>query len=100
AASGGDIRIDANGQLSMARSAAAADLVIKAQDVTLQRDTFAAGSASIETSRLDVQESLAAGNRVEVTAQTLNNPGTLEAGVRADGSFNASAQLQLSGDAV
>src|SRR5690606_28843054 len=41
AASGGDIRIDANGQLSMARSAAAADLVIKAQDVTLQRDTFA-----------------------------------------------------------
>ncbi|WP_158268876.1 hemagglutinin repeat-containing protein [Pseudomonas mangrovi] len=100
AASGGDIRIDANGQLTMARSAAAGDLAIKAQDVTLQNDTFAAGSASIETNQLDVQESLAAGNRVEVTAQTLNNPGTIEAGVHADGSLNASAQLQLSGDAV
>ena len=100
AASGGDIRIDANGQLTMARSAAAGNLAIKAQDVTLQNDTFAGGSATIETHQLTVQESLAAGHRVDISAQTLNNPGTLEAGVRADGSLNAAAQLQLSGDAV
>src|SRR5690606_35773214 len=100
AATGGDIRIDANGQLSRARTAGAADLGTTAQDVTLQRAPFAPGRASIETSHRAVQESLAAGNRVEVPAQTVNHPGTLEAGVRADGSFNASAQLQLSGDAV
>src|SRR5690606_7624476 len=75
-------------------------LDLKAQSITLQGDTFAAGSAHIDTDQLNVQESLAAGNRLEIAAQTLDNPGTIEAGVRADGSINGAGQLQLSGGAV
>jgi filamentous hemagglutinin len=95
AATAGDILIDANGQLKLARSATAGDLEIRAQDVTLAGDIYAVKDARIETGSLEVQEGLAAGQQVQITAQTLSNAGSIDAGVRVDGSINSAAELQI-----
>ena len=64
AASAGDIQIDANGQLSMARTAASRDLQLKAENIELNADTFAGRNAVVDASgQTLVKESLAAGCR-------------------------------------
>ena len=101
AASAGDIRIDANGRLSLARSAASQDLQIAAQQVELNGDTYAAGTARI-TARdaLVNRQSLAAGGSVTLQARALSNRGIVEAGVKADHSRNASADLALAAETL
>eukprot|EP01031_Cornospumella_fuschlensis_P008477 gene8477-10441_t len=47
AASGGDIQIDANGKLTLARTAASGDIALKATDVDLTRSAYAGGKASV-----------------------------------------------------
>ncbi|WP_052493778.1 MULTISPECIES: DUF637 domain-containing protein [Pseudomonas] len=100
AASAGDIQIDANGQLSMNRSAARGDTTLVAEQVDLEGDTYAGGNARVEAKQVAVRESLAAGGQVAVQAEQLNNAGSLEAGVRADGSANSAGHLQLAGGSV
>ncbi|PBW45285.1 hypothetical protein CJU09_33675, partial [Pseudomonas aeruginosa] len=46
-ASGGDIRIDASGKLSLAQASSQGDLKIAAQAVELNGKTYAGGSAEI-----------------------------------------------------
>ncbi len=101
AASAGDIQIDANGQLSMARTAASRDLQLKAENIELNADTFAGRNAVVEASgQTLVKESLAAAQQLTVKGGELLNQGVVEAGVRADGSLNNTATLSLQTSAV
>ncbi|WP_422910546.1 DUF637 domain-containing protein [Pseudomonas sp. MAC6] len=96
AASAGDIQIDANGQLSMARTAAGRDLQLKADNIELNADTFAGRNAMVEASgQTLVKESLAAGQQLIAKGGELLNQGVVEVGVRADGSLNNTATLSL-----
>jgi len=101
AASAGDIQIDANGQLSMARTAASRDLQLKAENIELNADTFAGRNAVVEASgQTLVKESLAATQQLTVKGGELLNQGVVEAGVRADGSVSSAGHLQLDGGKV
>lgn len=101
AASAGDIQIDANGQLSMARTAASRDLQLKAESIELNADTFAGRNAVVDASgQTRVKESLAATQQLTVKGGELLNQGVVEAGVRADGSLNNTATLSLQTSAV
>ena len=101
AASAGDIQIDANGQLTLARTAASRDLQLAASDVELTADTYAGREAKVSASgQSQVQQSLAAGQRVQVSGGTLDNQGVVEAGVSANGTLNGAGQLVLDGAKV
>lgn len=101
AASAGDIQIDANGQLSMARTAASRDLQLKAENIELNADTFAGRNAVVDASeQTRVKESLAATEQLTVKGGELLNQGVVEAGVRADGSLNNTATLSLQTNTV
>lgn len=101
AASAGDIQIDANGQLSMARTAASRDLQLKADSIELNADTFAGRNAVVDASgQTLVKESLAATQQLTVKGGELLNQGVVEAGVRADGSLNNTATLSLQTNTV
>uniref|UniRef100_UPI0013F5F9CA filamentous hemagglutinin N-terminal domain-containing protein n=1 Tax=Metapseudomonas otitidis TaxID=319939 RepID=UPI0013F5F9CA len=89
AASGGDIQIDANGKLTLARTAASGNLTANATDIELTRSTYASGNARLTTGTLDNQERLAAGGDLRLNATHIDNPGRLEAGVSSDGSPNS-----------
>ncbi len=98
AASGGDIQIDANGKLTLARTAASGDIAIKAADVDLTRSAYASGKARVTSAgTVEVKESLAAAGDLSVNAARIDNRGNLEAGVRADGSANTASVLDLQG---
>ncbi|MFL9813614.1 filamentous hemagglutinin N-terminal domain-containing protein [Stutzerimonas sp. VN223-3] len=96
AASAGDIQIDANGQLSMARTAANGNLIAKAESVELGADTYASGAVRVEaTDTLGIAKSLAAGQGVVLSANQITNRGIVEAGIKADGSSNTLAALDI-----
>lgn len=99
-ASGGDIHIDANGQLSLARTAASTDVILVAERIELNADTYAGRNAEVRAEQVEVRESLAAGSHLQVDSNHLSNTGILEAGVHADGSFNPAAHLQLNGGQI
>lgn len=100
AASAGDIRIDANGQLSVGRAAATRDISLKAQAVELEQATYAGRDANIEAETLSNQVSLATGGDLTITARHIDNAqnAVLEAGIRADGGTNAAATLTVTGE--
>ncbi|NVZ32156.1 DUF637 domain-containing protein [Pseudomonas sp. A4002] len=94
AASGGDIQLDANGRLSMAQTATTGNLKVTAQNVNLTDKVYAAGNVQVSgAEELVNQKSLAAGQRIELNATTVTNPGIIEAGVQADNSRNATGDV-------
>ncbi|MDR0191806.1 filamentous hemagglutinin N-terminal domain-containing protein [Pseudomonas yamanorum] len=94
AASGGDIQLDANGRLSMAQTATTGNLKVTAQNVNLTDKVYAAGNVQVSSAEeLVNQKSLAAGQRIELKATTVTNPGIIEAGVQADNSRNATGDV-------
>ncbi|MBG6286904.1 hemagglutinin repeat-containing protein [Pseudomonas nitroreducens] len=96
AASGGDIQIDANGQLSLAQTSAAGSLRAKASDIALNGQTYAAGVAELSaTGQLSNSQSLAAGQRVALSAAQVSNSGIVEAGVNPDNSRNAQGDVAI-----
>ncbi|MDG9853111.1 filamentous hemagglutinin N-terminal domain-containing protein [Pseudomonas nitroreducens] len=96
AASGGDIQIDANGQLSLAQTSAAGSLRAKAIDIALNGQTYAAGVAELSsTGQLSNSQSLAAGQRVALSAAQVSNSGIVEAGVNPDNSRNAQGDVAI-----
>lgn len=96
AASGGDIQIDANGQLSLAQTSAAGSLRAKASDIALNGQTYAAGVAELSaTGQLSNSQSLAAGQRVALSAARVSNSGIVEAGVNPDNSRNAQGDVAI-----
>ncbi|EPE2238419.1 filamentous hemagglutinin N-terminal domain-containing protein, partial [Pseudomonas aeruginosa] len=90
AASGGDIRIDASGKLSLAQASSQGDLKIVAQAVELNGKTYAGGSAEIRSAEeLVNRQSLAARERIVLEAAHIDNAGVIEAGVEPDERRNA-----------
>ncbi|HEJ1202895.1 TPA: two-partner secretion system putative hemagglutinin TpsA2 [Pseudomonas aeruginosa] len=96
AASGGDIRIDASGKLSLAQASSQGDLKIAAQAVELNGKTYAGGSAEIRSAEeLVNRQSLAARERIALAAAHIDNAGVIEAGVEPDERRNARGDLEL-----
>jgi filamentous hemagglutinin len=98
AASAGDIRMDANGQLSLARSAARDDLHLSAESIELNGDTYAGGQARL-SARADIdvagQQRLAAAGDIRLTAQVLENRGDIESGRNDQGQLNPARALRI-----
>ncbi|MGE8496477.1 MAG: DUF637 domain-containing protein [Pseudomonas sp.] len=98
AASAGDIRIDANGHLSLARTAASENLSVAGLSVELSGPIYAAGNVVIESvDRLSNQKSLAAAGSITAEAGSIDNSGIVEAGVATDNSRNTLGDVSLKG---
>ncbi|SDU21849.1 DUF637 domain-containing protein [Pseudomonas orientalis] len=101
AASGGDIQLDANGRLSMAQAAATGNVKVSAQTVDLTDKVYANGNVRLSSAEnLVNRKSIAAGQRIEINAASLNNPGIIEAGVAADNTRNTTGDLVVNAQTV
>ncbi|RBC01515.1 filamentous hemagglutinin N-terminal domain-containing protein [Pseudomonas sp. MWU12-2115] len=98
AASGGDIQIDANGQLTLAQTSAATAVNIKANSLSAQGPVYAGTALNVQTQGdLSNQQNLAARDSISLSAGgTLSNNGIIEAGVNADNSRNSAGDVNLS----
>ncbi|PIF52660.1 filamentous hemagglutinin [Pseudomonas sp. 29] len=96
-ASGGDIQLDANGQLSLAETSATGAVNVKAASLDTQSAIYAGTALNVQTQgNLTNRQTLAARDSISLSAGgRLTNAGTIEAGVNADGSRNASGDLSL-----
>lgn len=97
-ASGGDIQLDANGQLRMAQASAAEDVRIRAAGIEARGAVHAASQMHMD-SRGDLvnRQSLSAAGQLQLSVSgQLNNQGGIEAGVRSDGSRSAEGDLKIS----
>jgi filamentous hemagglutinin len=96
-ASGGDIQLDANGQLSLAETSATGAINVKAASLDTQSAIYAGTALNVQTQgNLTNRQTLAARDSITLSAGgQLTNAGTIEAGVNADGSRNASGDLSL-----
>ncbi|QAX84764.1 filamentous hemagglutinin [Pseudomonas sp. DTU12.3] len=102
AASAGDIQIDVNGQLRMAKATASNAVTVKAQSLDAQGPVYAGTQLAVQTAEeLINRQSLAARDSVSLSsAGKLTNNGVIEAGVNADNSRNASGDLAINSAAV
>ncbi|MFJ2451204.1 hemagglutinin repeat-containing protein [Pseudomonas protegens] len=97
-ASGGDIQLDANGQLRMADATAEKGAVaIKAGSLEAQGGVYAGSELKVQTrGDLSSQKTLAARDRITLdSGGQLTNKGIIEAGVNADNSRNANGDISL-----
>lgn len=99
AASAGDIRIDTNGHLSLARTAAKGDIKLNAAQIDLTQDVYSQQSAQIiaQNGAITVNDSLAAAGVLDLNAALIDNQGVIESGVNADGSSNTASILTVQG---
>ena len=97
-ASGGDIQLDANGQLRMADATAEKGAVaIKAQSLDAQGAVYAGTDLKVQTQDdLNNHSTLAAANSINLgSGGQLNNHGIIEAGVNLDNSRNPNGDVTL-----
>ncbi|MCV2221741.1 hemagglutinin repeat-containing protein [Pseudomonas mercuritolerans] len=96
-ASGGDIQIDANGQLSLADTSTTGAVNVKAASLDAQAPIYAGTSLNVQTQgNLTNRQTLAARDSVVLSAGgQLTNAGAIEAGVNADGGRNSNGDLSL-----
>ncbi|QEY58325.1 filamentous hemagglutinin N-terminal domain-containing protein [Pseudomonas sp. C27(2019)] len=99
AASAGDIQIDANGRLSLARTAAKGDIKLNAAQIDLTQDIYSEQSAQVTTKHgaINVSNSLAAAGDLDLDAALIDNHGVIESGANADGSSNTASTLTVQG---
>ncbi|POA23970.1 filamentous hemagglutinin N-terminal domain-containing protein [Pseudomonas sp. FW305-3-2-15-E-TSA4] len=97
-ASGGDIQLDANGQLSLADTSATGAVNAKAASLDARGPVYAGTTLNVQTQgNLTNRQTLAARDSINLSAGgQLTNAGVIEAGVNADGSRNANGDLSLS----
>jgi len=102
AASAGDIQIDANGQLTLAKATASNAVDIKANSLEAQQAVYAGTQLTVQTAKdLVNQQSLAARDSVRLTnGGTLTNAGVIEAGVNADNSRNSNGDVSINSGSV
>ncbi|MCJ1884706.1 filamentous hemagglutinin N-terminal domain-containing protein [Pseudomonas sp. LA21] len=101
AASAGDIRIDANGQLSLAQTSTAGSLRAKAQDISVNAPAYAAGNVELQANgALNNQGQLAAGSRIQLHGAQVSNSGIVEAGINPDNSRNAQGDVAINAQNV
>ncbi|VVN31712.1 hemagglutinin repeat-containing protein [Pseudomonas fluorescens] len=96
-ASGGDIQLDANGQLSLADTSATGAVNVKAASLEARGPVYAGTSANVQTQgNLTNRQTLAARDSINLSASgQLTNAGAIEAGVNADGNRNANGDLSI-----
>ena len=101
-ASGGDIQLDANGQLSLADTSATGAVNVKAASLDAQGPVYAGTALNVQTQgNLTNRQTLAARDSVVLGAGgQLTNAGAIDAGVNADGSRNANGDLSLTAQTV
>nr|WP_315434741.1 DUF637 domain-containing protein [uncultured Pseudomonas sp.] len=102
AASAGDIRIDANGQLTLAKVSAGNAVDVKAKSLDAQGAVYAGTQVTVQTAEdLINRQSLAARDSVSLSSGgRLTNTGVIEAGVNADNSRNAKGDLSINSASV
>ncbi|KAB5627132.1 filamentous hemagglutinin N-terminal domain-containing protein [Pseudomonas putida] len=101
AATTGDIRVDANGKVTLAQTSSAGDLKIAAQSAELTGKTYTAGSATVRVrDDVTVGQSLAAKGSISVQGARIDNQGIIEAGVEPDNSRNAQGDVSLKGQTL
>ncbi|WP_339464505.1 two-partner secretion domain-containing protein [Pseudomonas sp. EA_65y_Pfl2_P74] len=102
AASAGDIQIDANGQLSMAKVTASSAIDIKSRGLDAQGPVYAGTQLAVQTAeQLVNRQSLVARDSVRLSSGgKLTNSGVIEAGVNADNTRNTTGDLTVNGAAV
>ncbi|WP_166217414.1 filamentous hemagglutinin N-terminal domain-containing protein [Pseudomonas atagonensis] len=96
-ASGGDIQLDANGQLSLADTSATGAVNVKAASLDARGPVYAGTALNVQTQgNLTNRQTLAARDSITLSAGgQLTNAGAIDAGVNADGSRNTSGDLSL-----
>ncbi|WP_460158463.1 hemagglutinin repeat-containing protein [Pseudomonas sp. S3_E11] len=96
-ASGGDIQLDANGHLSLAQTAAAGAVDIKAKSLETRGQVYAGSRLDVKTQGdLTSQNNLVARDSIHLeSGGTLSNNGIIEAGVNADNSRNDTGDITL-----
>ncbi|MHC8325518.1 two-partner secretion domain-containing protein [Pseudomonas sp. LB1P83] len=98
-ASGGDIQLDASGQLSLVDTSATNGAVnVKAASLDVRGPVYAGTALNVQTQdNLTNQQTLAARDTIALSAGgQLTNNGIIEAGVNADNSRNANGDVSLS----
>ena len=96
-ASGGDIQLDANGQLSLADTSATGAVNVKAASLDARGPVYAGTALNVQTQgNLTNRQTLAARDSIALSAGgQLTNAGVIEAGVNTDGGRNANGDLSL-----
>jgi filamentous hemagglutinin len=99
---GGDIQIDAAGNVVMSQTSAGTAVAVKAVSVEAQGAVYAGTDLSIKTlGALTNQQTLAAKDSITLDAGgRLNNNGIIEAGVNADNSRNTQGDVHLTARAI
>jgi filamentous hemagglutinin len=97
-ASGGDIQLDANGQLSLVDTSATGAVNVKAASLDARGPVYAGTALNVQTQgNLSNRQTLAARDNIALSAGgQLTNGGVIEAGVNADGGRNGNGDLSLS----
>ncbi|WP_223849625.1 hemagglutinin repeat-containing protein [Pseudomonas koreensis] len=97
-ASGGDIQLDANGQLSLVDTSATGAVNVKAASLDARGPVYAGTALNVQTQgNLTNRQTLAARDSIALSAGgQLTNGGVIEAGVNADGGRNGNGDLNLS----
>ncbi|WP_095136424.1 filamentous hemagglutinin N-terminal domain-containing protein [Pseudomonas sp. Irchel s3a10] len=101
-ASGGDIQLDANGQLSLADTSATGAVNVKAASLDARGPVYAGTALNVQTQgNLTNRQTLAARDSITLSAGgQLTNGGVIEAGVNADGGRNGNGDLNLSAQSL
>lgn len=101
-ASGGDIQLDANGQLSLADTSATGAVNAKAASLDARGPVYAGTTLNVQTQgNLTNRQTLAARDSINLSAGgQLTNAGVIEAGVNADGGRNANGDLNLNAQSL
>ncbi|WP_063545307.1 hemagglutinin repeat-containing protein [Pseudomonas putida] len=102
AASGGDIQLDANGQLRIGQASAAGDMRVSASGIDAQGALHAGRDLQLDSrSDLANRHSLTATRQLKLSAAgQLSNRGLIQAGVLADGSQTADGDLTIAAGAL
>jgi len=102
AASGGDIQLDANGQLSMAQATASGAVNVKAASLDAQGPVYAGSALNVQTTGdLNSQNNLAARDSITLNSGgQLTNHGIIEAGVNADNTRNSTGDVSVTAQNV
>ncbi|NWB46623.1 two-partner secretion domain-containing protein [Pseudomonas gingeri] len=102
AASGGDIQLDANGQLSMVQATASGAVNVKAASLDAQGPVYAGSTLNVQTTGdLNSQNNLAARDSITLNSGgQLTNHGIIEAGVNADNTRNTTGDVSVTAQNV
>src|SRR5450830_1483406 len=102
AASGGDIQLDANGQLSMVQATASGAVNVKAASLDAQGPVYAGSALNVQTTGdLNSQNNLAARDSITLNSGgQLSNHGIIEAGVNADNTRNSTGDVSVTAQNV